>query len=95
MPKKSKKEKIIAEQKRKLFTRTILPSPVDGYSAVQQPTVFQFQLKNKTHTSTGDTVYRDKTELITIKHDLTKTVTLALIALGIEVALYWFSRGKF
>src|SRR5258706_9533955 len=94
MPKKSKKEKIIAEQKRKLHVHLPLASSAITSGAEQQAPTFQFQLTKKQPTYPPAQTYSDQAELIAIKRDLTKTLVLAFIAVSIELALYWFSRGK-
>lgn len=94
MPKKSKREKIIAEQKRKRHTLTPVTPQVFMDSAVQQASIFKFQLNKKHIAPPVEKIYSDQTELTAIKHDLTKTLILAFVAVSIELALYWLGRTK-
>src|SRR5688572_30372415 len=94
MPKKSKKEKIIAEQKRRLHPHNPVTPQVLMDSAVQQSPTFKFQLNKKHIIPSVETTYSDQTELTAIKHDLTKTLILAFVAVSAELALYWLGRGK-
>ncbi len=94
MPKKSRKEKIIADQKRKRPTSIPSTTSIATVSAAQQPPTFQFHLTKKTDTGILPKIPSDNTELVAIKQDLVKTLLLAFIAVSIEFALYWFGRGK-
>lgn len=87
MPKKTKREKIIAEYRRKIqLTRassSTSPSPVHSYT-------FQPLTANTTMHQTvpmGET-----TDLTTIRKDLIKTLLLAVAAISVEIGLYWKFR---
>ncbi len=89
MPKKTKKQKILAERRRKNIT------PLISYSLqtnkISEPTVqpaFSFQPSQQIHHSQPQ-VETDTTELPVIKHDLMKTLILAFIAFSIEIGIYW------
>ena len=82
MPKKSKKEKIIAELRRKVQTQQILtPSPTFQYQAIKENTIPVLQ-----H------VQQHSSELIAIKKDLYKTFILAVVAIAAEIIIYFVKR---
>lgn len=84
MPKKSKKEKILADRRRLARVAQVQPASPS----------FQFQLADipsfESKSSSGQSVK----ELSAVKRDLTKTFILAALAIAVEVAIYWFGRGK-
>ncbi len=89
MPKKTKKEKIIAEYRRRIastintHTTTTAPTPL---SANPVANTFHFApVQSHNLRLTPDS----STELKTIKADLRKTVFLAAIAILIELILSW------
>jgi hypothetical protein len=88
MPKKTKREKIIAELRR----RNQSPSrPFEPRDAVQAPSsAFAFRASSK------DTVgaQSNTEELTVIRHDLIRTIIFALVAVGIELGIYWKISGK-
>lgn len=100
MPKKTKKEKIIAEYRRKLQTVSGNPAPkVETYQSVVsekspnsssiQPT---YQLNTQQTVSeqrTSQTSAIDLHDLIAIRHDLIKTILLAAATISVELLLYW------
>jgi len=69
MPKKTKREKIMAEHRRETF-------------------VFRAPQKDTTTPLPADTE-----ELKVIKHDLAWTIILAVVAIGIELGIYWKLNG--
>jgi hypothetical protein len=73
MPKKTKREKMIAELRR----HSLSPQ-------VAHP-VFAFQSSAKNTASLQSNIE----ELTIIRHDLIRTIILALIAVGIELTIYW------
>ncbi len=92
MPKKTRREKILAEQRRKA------PSPersfpsVTAQNAIQTPGTFSFQASP--HLIPRHIEEPDTHELSVIQHDLTKTVILAAIAIFIELGAYMMLHGK-
>jgi hypothetical protein len=78
MPKKTKKEKILAEQRRH--------SPLPSISQ----NAFAFRVAQK------DTIQPQPNteELTVIRHDLIRTIILALVAVGIELGIYTKMNGK-
>jgi hypothetical protein len=88
MPKKTKREKIIAEQRR----HSVSPSHSFEHRDTQEPTrpAFAFRASsNDTASSQSNTE-----ELTIIRHDLLRTIIFALIAVGIELSIYWKISGK-
>lgn len=81
MPKKSKKEKILADLRRRVHTEPSVTTPT-----------FRFQLKKEADAAPRQTTGSQKTELTAIKKDLSKTVILAALAIAAEVIIYWFKR---
>lgn len=83
MPKKTRREKIIADYRKKL--NRILEAP-------SQQSVSPYQITNQ-HASKqnlADHLTLDATELSAIKRNIAKTVLLAGLAVAGEIALYWF-----
>ena len=88
MPKKTRKEKLLAQQHRNTRSkRTHLtdqqPSPTQSATHYFLPSVSMI------HHQTIPPTQDDTHELSFIKRDLLTTVMLAAIAVGIEFALYW------
>jgi len=92
MPKKTKKQKILAEQRR--HTTLTLPSntPSVHLPEANIPTpAFRFQVPQAPAKSIEN--IDDRKELAVIQKDLTKTLILALIAILIELGVYRMLRG--
>ncbi len=93
MPKKSKREKMLADIRRRARQEYVASAQAPEQITTHTHT-FKFapavSAKTNPVTSASDTA-----ELTAIKRDLTKTVVLALIAIGAELALYWFGRKMF
>ncbi len=81
MPKKSKKEKILADLRRRVYTEEPSVSPT-----------FQFQMKKEQVAPAQTSSLQHSSELTAIKRGLSKTVILAAMAIAIEVLIYWFKR---
>jgi hypothetical protein len=76
MPKKTKREKLLAEKHRKIvISRVPLSTP---------PTGFEFRMAPS---SPVQTITYSSNELMVIKKDLAKTVILAIAAIGTELFL--------
>jgi hypothetical protein len=92
MPKKSRREKMLADIRRRVRTEHVITTPPAVSPIQTHDATFHF------NPSPGSKVYEPvlvvDTELPAIKRDLTKTVILAGIAITAELALYWFGRGK-
>lgn len=93
MPKKTKKEKIIAEYRRKLQAAAVnSPEAATKQPAKTQPglppATYQFSHFNP-KPPTSPAVSVDQTGLSLIRRDLLKTLALTSIALAIEFILYW------
>lgn len=94
MPKKTKREKIIAEYRRKLRTTTLNATarvvPETGKQQNEKSSIPEFQLRAdvlKQSVMPAATLSEDN--LPYIRKDLTKTLALTGIALIIEFLLYW------
>lgn len=91
MPKKSKREKILAEARRRVRTEHVLTASPAPSPIAEHTHTFQFKAPSlqgipaRTGTSDG-------TELTAIKKDLSKTIILAGIAIAAELVLYWFGK---
>lgn len=88
MPKKTKREKIIAELRR----HSTSPSHPLEHRDIAEPVrpAFAFQASAKNTAS----LQSNTEELTVIRHDLLRTIILALIAVGIELSIYWKISGK-
>ncbi len=95
MPKKTKREKIIAEYRRKLQhvtkasgnpSENVTSTKTDTTLPASNPFPYQF---NKSISPTPRYVQSvDTTEFTAIRQDLTKTLILAAISIMIELAFY-------
>ena len=88
MPKKSKRQKIIADLRRharQTQSLHVTPAPVAA-----QPSGSTFQFRAPLLKPTGETITDEETaELTAIKRDLGKTLLLSACAIGVELSLYW------
>lgn len=101
MPKKTKKEKIIAEYRRRIQSMANRPAVSKSFekavsenvktSPTESPTsVYRLTPKTINLPRTASPVTAsDVVDLAAIRHDLTKTVLLAAITVAIEFGLYW------
>ena len=88
MPKKSKKEKIRADFRRKAYTEQVQTTHVPTVIKEEVAPIFKYEGPTpKVKPAQTDTV-----ELTAIKHDLYKTFSLAVIALATEVGIYFLRR---
>ncbi len=101
MPKKTKKEKIIAEYRRKL--QTVAGTPPTRKEETHQAFVTEksprtssvqpvYQLdkqQNVSEKGNSETSTIELHDLIAIRHDLIKTVLLAAATISVELLLYW------
>jgi hypothetical protein len=78
MPKKTKRQKILAERRRVVTQTESIPSSSFSYQVTETPIV----------STSGDV-----TELAIIQHDLVRTIIFAFIAIAIEVGIYWKING--
>jgi hypothetical protein len=95
MPKKTKREKLIAEARRIIKqsqqpVQTVISSPtelhVNKETINQKPSAFSWNSQTTSHSIKG---LNDEIEYAQIRKNLTKTVILAAIAVLIEFAFYW------
>jgi hypothetical protein len=89
MPKKSKKEKILADYRRKVQTQQSLTAHIPTLVKEDVSPNFQFQFKNEARVPVQQH-NENTTELIAIKHDLSKTFILATLAIAAEIVIYSF-----
>ncbi|MCX6793960.1 MAG: hypothetical protein NTY06_02540 [Candidatus Gottesmanbacteria bacterium] len=91
MPKKSKKEKIIADLRRRVQTQQSLTTHIPTLVKEETSPTFRFQLKKEAKEPVQH-VQQNLSELTAIKRDLSKTFILATLAIAAEVIIYWFRR---
>jgi len=92
MPKKTKRQKILAELRRHTTLTQTANAPSVPVPETHTPSpVFRFQGSHAPAKSV-DTAY-DREELAVIQKDLTKTLIFALIAIVIELGVYRMLRG--
>jgi len=92
MPKKTKRQKILAQQRRHI-PATLYPTPktVHQQEATIPPTTFHFQ---QSHSSVKlQENHADKEELTVIQKDITKTLILAALAIIIELGVHSMLHG--
>ncbi len=77
MPKKTKKQKILADQRRQ---------QTHVHLETSSPVSFQFQL---TPTKPKYEAPQNDAELTAVRADITKTIGLAILAIAIELVVYW------
>lgn len=81
MPKKTRKEKILAKLHRQHSTVAPLV-----YQAEEKTTAPAYVFQSSGAASVANTL--DTQELVFIKRDLLRTVVLSLVAIGVEILLY-------
>jgi len=93
MPKKSRREKQLADVRRRARTQSVISVPVAPSPIREHAATFQFI---PSRPPAAQTVYAtvDSGELVAIKKDLIKTAILSVLAISAEVILYWFGKGK-
>ncbi len=98
MPKKTKKEKIIAEYRRKLKSTAVtqtesksLPQKSSGnnLSAPATPVYKLSGVERKNISTSASTPVTILNDITAIRHDLAKTLMLAAVAITTELLLYW------
>lgn len=92
MPKKSKKEKILADLRRRVHTEQTLMTHIPTLVREEASPTFRFQVKKETNIPVRAQRQENITELTAIKRDLYKTFILATLAIAAEVIIYWFKR---
>ena len=92
MPKKSKKEKILADLRRRVRTEQSLTAHIPTPVKEEISPTFRFQLKKEANAPMYTQEPHHSSELIAIKRDLYKTCILATLAIAAEVIIYWFRR---
>lgn len=92
MPKKSKKEKILADLRRRVRTEQSLSTRIPTLVKEEVSPTFRFQLKKRVVVAPRTDIRQHSTELTAIKRGLYKTFILASLAIAAEVIIYWFRR---
>lgn len=93
MPKKSKREKMLADIRRRARTERVITVPAPSSPIREQASTFRFTTVSPIKPAVAH-VITDTGELVAIKKDLNKTAVLSIIAIAAELVLYWFGRGK-
>jgi len=92
MPKKTKKQKILAQQRRHL---QLTPSSISPSADVEQTNVssvtFQYQPSQVLEKTIENP--KDREDLTVIRKDLTKTLILAAIAIAVELVVHEVLHG--
>ena len=92
MPKKSKKEKILADLRRRARTEQSLTTRIPTLVKEETSPTFRFRVKKEVEPPVHTPGPQQTTELAAIKRDLYKTFILAAMAIAAEVIIYWFRR---
>ena len=93
MPKKSRKEKIIADLRRRVQTQQMLTTHIPTLVKEETSPTFRFQLKKEDAVPPQQQVVgQNPSELTAIKRDLYKTCILATLAIAAEVVIYLLKR---
>jgi hypothetical protein len=92
MPKKSKKEKILADIRRRVHTEQTLTTQIPTLVKEEVAPAFRFQAKKEAIAPTRTQKPQQSSELSAIKSDLYKTFILAALAIAAEIIIYWFKR---
>jgi hypothetical protein len=92
MPKKSKKEKILADLRRRVHTEQSLTAHIPTLVKEEAVPTFRFQVKKEAVAPAHTQEPQQSSELTEIKRDLYKTFILATLAIAAEVIIYWFRR---
>jgi len=91
MPKKTKKQKLLAELRRH---SAIPPAPVAPPNELKQTTQpVTFRLQEVSTPMKRAQMISDSEELTIIKKDLMKTIVLAMVAITIELGVHSLLRG--
>jgi hypothetical protein len=92
MPKKSKKEKILADLRRRTRTEQSLTTQIPTLVKEDVAPTFRFQVNKEVAASVHTPPPQQTSELTAIKRDLSKTFILATLAIAAEVIIYLFKR---
>lgn len=93
MPKKSKREKMLADIRRRARTERVISVPASASPIQDHASTFKFTATPFDQPNVPQ-VMTDTTELTAIKKDLYKTAILSVVAIAAEFTLYWVSSGK-
>ena len=91
MPKKSRREKMLADIRRRARSERVLSVPAPQSPIQNHSATFQFTARQQPAVQTISTTV-DSGELVAIKKDLTKTAILSVLAISAEFILFWFGR---
>jgi len=93
MPKRTRREKLLAQARRRIVTPIPLSSQDVPLNSPEQQHTFSFQVAQTTIRK-DPLKEANAEELPIIQHDLIKTVILAICAIGIELTIYTLLRGR-
>lgn len=93
MPKKSRREKILADIRRRARTEHVQQIVSVQSPVIAQTTTFRFTAPRISKTQEV-TLQASTSELAAIKRDLIKTFILASIAIAGEITIYLISHGN-
>lgn len=92
MPKKSKKEKILADIRRRAPVEQSLTTRIPTLVKEDVGPTFRFQLNKNIPAQARQQPRQNSSELTAIKQDLYKTFILAALAITAEVIIYFVKR---
>jgi hypothetical protein len=91
MPKKTKRQKLIADLHRRTSHSSPVPSAVITDFKIEQPV---FQLNKTISPKMKENLTGDAVELKIVKTDLYKTMILSFIIICFEIGAYWYLRVR-
>lgn len=92
MPKKSKKEKILADLRRRVRTEQSLTAQIPTLVKEEAAPTFRFQVEKEAVAPVRTQAPQYSSELTAIKRDLYKTCILATLAIAAEIIIYYVKR---
>lgn len=90
MPKKTRKDKIMAERRRQ---RQSVTSPQTSALQHASPTSPTYTFVSPADKKMQQTIAERSVELVSIQRDLLKTIILAALAFGVELYIYWLLKN--
>jgi hypothetical protein len=91
MPKKTKRQKLIADLHRRTSHSPPAPTPPVTDFKIEQPV---FQLNKTISAKKQENLADDITELKVVKTDLFKTIIFSFIIICFEIGAYWYLRVR-
>jgi len=93
MPKRTKREKLLAQLRRQASTRVQTPSPSEVANNVQPQSTFTYQITKVSPEKEINNATNTE-ELTIIRGDLVRTIILALCAVAIELIMSVLLKAK-